>query len=227
MNYTVGVQACSKIFFWLPSTDLLHTLISHFFFSFIFFLISISISRFSFPVLWKIRKFVFQRSASFADCGSCTIESCGSQVVIIRKAKGRKRLMNVQLVLYLKDRQNRRILKNTFEIIFTNSEIPKKEWRLSWLKNTLTKISCNCPFNYLPFVISQIWQPHGYVKDVPVWPLIISGSPHQHRECVQGRSGNAAIWQHGLINYTDNKAKCRHLKKLTCKGTFRQVFFRE
>jgi hypothetical protein len=30
----------------------------------------------------------------------------------------------------------------------------------------------------------------------------------------------------GLINYIDNKAKCRHLKKLTCKGTLRQVFIR-
>jgi hypothetical protein len=29
---------------------------------------------------------------------------------------------------------------------------------------------------------------------------------------------------HGLINYIDTKAKCRHLKILTCKGTFRQVF---
>ncbi len=24
---------------------------------------------------------------------------------------------------------------------------------------------------------------------------------------------------HGLIDYTDTKAKCRHLKKLTCKGS--------
>jgi hypothetical protein len=31
---------------------------------------------------------------------------------------------------------------------------------------------------------------------------------------------------HGLINYIDTKAKCRHLKKLTCKGTLRQVFIR-
>jgi hypothetical protein len=31
---------------------------------------------------------------------------------------------------------------------------------------------------------------------------------------------------HGLINYKDTKAKCRHLKKLTCKGTLRQVFIR-
>ncbi len=31
-------------------------------------------------------------------------------------------------------------------------------------------------------------------------------------------------WQHGLINYTDTKAKYRHIQKLTCKGTLRQVF---
>ncbi len=30
---------------------------------------------------------------------------------------------------------------------------------------------------------------------------------------------------HGLMNYIDTKAKCRH-KKLTCKGTLRQVFIR-
>jgi hypothetical protein len=27
---------------------------------------------------------------------------------------------------------------------------------------------------------------------------------------------------HGLINYKDTKAKCRHLKKFTCKGILRQ-----
>jgi hypothetical protein len=34
---------------------------------------------------------------------------------------------------------------------------------------------------------------------------------------------------HGLINYIDTKAKCRHLKKLTCKGTSRHagVYFSE
>jgi hypothetical protein len=31
---------------------------------------------------------------------------------------------------------------------------------------------------------------------------------------------------HGLINYIDTKAKCRHLKKFTCQGTLRQVFVR-
>jgi hypothetical protein len=30
----------------------------------------------------------------------------------------------------------------------------------------------------------------------------------------------------GLINYKETKAKCRHLKKFTCKGTLRQVFIR-
>jgi hypothetical protein len=31
---------------------------------------------------------------------------------------------------------------------------------------------------------------------------------------------------HGLINCKDTKAKCRHQKKLICKGTLRQVFIR-
>jgi hypothetical protein len=31
---------------------------------------------------------------------------------------------------------------------------------------------------------------------------------------------------HGLINYKDTKTKCRHLKKLTCKGTLGQVIIR-
>jgi hypothetical protein len=31
---------------------------------------------------------------------------------------------------------------------------------------------------------------------------------------------------HGLINFIDTKIKCRHLKKLTCKGTLWQVFIR-
>jgi hypothetical protein len=32
--------------------------------------------------------------------------------------------------------------------------------------------------------------------------------------------------KHGLLNYIDTKAKCRYLKKLTCKETLRQVFIR-
>ncbi len=35
------------------------------------------------------------------------------------------------------------------------------------------------------------------------------------------------IVHHGLINYIDTKAKCRHLKNLTCKRTLRQVFIRD
>jgi hypothetical protein len=31
---------------------------------------------------------------------------------------------------------------------------------------------------------------------------------------------------HGLITYLDTKAKCRHIKKLTCKGTLPQVFIK-
>jgi hypothetical protein len=36
----------------------------------------------------------------------------------------------------------------------------------------------------------------------------------------------AECTDHGLVNYIDNKAKCRHLKKFTCIGTLRQVFIR-
>ena len=32
--------------------------------------------------------------------------------------------------------------------------------------------------------------------------------------------------RHGLINYKDTRTKCRHLKKLTWKGTLRRVFIR-
>ncbi len=31
---------------------------------------------------------------------------------------------------------------------------------------------------------------------------------------------------HGLFNVIDTKAKCRHAKKLICKGTLRQVIIR-
>jgi hypothetical protein len=47
----------------------------------------------------------------------------------------------------------------------------------------------------------------------------------------KGSPGGAAfstsdIPHHGPINYIDTKAKCCHLKKLTCKGSLRQVFSR-
>ncbi len=41
-------------------------------------------------------------------------------------------------------------------------------------------------------------------------------------QCLQ----NIAYRNHGQINYTDIKAKCRHLKKFTCKWTSLQVFIR-
>ncbi len=34
------------------------------------------------------------------------------------------------------------------------------------------------------------------------------------------------LGDNGLINYTFTKTKCRHFKKLTCKGTLRQVFIK-
>ncbi len=47
----------------------------------------------------------------------------------------------------------------------------------------------------------------------------------------EGRGGGHAssdqsLFPWGLINYKYTRAKCRHLKKFTCKGTLRQVFIR-
>ncbi len=46
-----------------------------------------------------------------------------------------------------------------------------------------------------------------------------------HETLVEHRTPEYTI-EHGLINYKDTKTKCRRLKKLTCKGTSRQVFIR-
>jgi hypothetical protein len=44
--------------------------------------------------------------------------------------------------------------------------------------------------------------------------------------CITGRCHTAFNFTHGILNYIETKAKCRHLKKLTCKGILRQVFIR-
>jgi hypothetical protein len=50
----------------------------------------------------------------------------------------------------------------------------------------------------------------------------------RHRECsvLLAHTCCGHTGEHGLINFIDTKAKCRHLKKFTCKGTLRQVFIR-
>jgi hypothetical protein len=50
--------------------------------------------------------------------------------------------------------------------------------------------------------------------------LAVLKSPRNHYVHL----ANSAI--HGLINYIDTKAKCRHRKKFTWKETLRQVFIR-
>jgi hypothetical protein len=45
------------------------------------------------------------------------------------------------------------------------------------------------------------------------------GLPAAHRQ-----SDKVVAPGHGLINYIDTKAKCRHLKKISSDGTLRQVF---
>jgi hypothetical protein len=41
---------------------------------------------------------------------------------------------------------------------------------------------------------------------------------------IHGRIKYLHSLPNGLINYIDTKSKCRYLKKVTCKGTLRQVF---
>ncbi len=44
------------------------------------------------------------------------------------------------------------------------------------------------------------------------------------RKGLRTRKVDVQCMVHGLINYIDIKAKCRHLKNFTCKGTLLQVF---
>ncbi len=47
--------------------------------------------------------------------------------------------------------------------------------------------------------------------------------PHTFLSLIPDRKDSVGKGR-GLINFIYTKAKCRHLKKLTCKGTLRQVF---
>jgi hypothetical protein len=68
---------------------------------------------------------------------------------------------------------------------------------------------------------------------VQMWGFIVqTAEENSHGKwgfCTEGcktAAGNHVACVHGLINNKDTKAKSHHLKKLTCKGTWRQVFIR-
>jgi hypothetical protein len=63
-------------------------------------------------------------------------------------------------------------------------------------------------------------------------PLLV-GYPAYDPDCIlcEGMWASASLVSthplgHGLINNIDTKAKCCHLKKLTCKGTLWPMFIR-
>ncbi len=64
------------------------------------------------------------------------------------------------------------------------------------------------------------------------WFLLQTAEENSHGKwgfCTEGcktAAGNHVACVHRLINYIDIKAKCRLLKKMTCEGTWRQVFIR-
>ncbi len=65
-------------------------------------------------------------------------------------------------------------------------------------------------------------------KDFHVFPSY-SHPPNKHATHMHFHRGHLSIkkicggkeYMHGLINYIDTKAKCRHLKKFICKGILR------
>jgi hypothetical protein len=61
-----------------------------------------------------------------------------------------------------------------------------------------------------------------FLAKITVVDIIIC---HYKSPCVLSKSF-IGYGGHGLINYIDTKAKCRHLKKLTCKVALREVFTR-
>jgi hypothetical protein len=48
----------------------------------------------------------------------------------------------------------------------------------------------------------------------------------RHRLFKNSSSESEDSFSHGIINFIDAKAKCRHLKKFIRKGTLRQLFIR-
>jgi hypothetical protein len=68
-----------------------------------------------------------------------------------------------------------------------------------------------CPFDLL-----QVKLRYGHLEH---WFLLLKKRPR-----LSIVPDHMKIPAHGLIIYKDTKAKCRHLKKLTCKGTLQQVF---
>ena len=56
----------------------------------------------------------------------------------------------------------------------------------------------------------------------PGIPQLTAGTPGYHQP--SGEASQGVGWNRGKIRLIEGKAKCRHLKKLTWKGTLRQLF---
>jgi hypothetical protein len=67
------------------------------------------------------------------------------------------------------------------------------------------------------------------IKCNAYWPDVVGDSRKYSNLTIQlfdiaEVSYAASLYWHGQINCKDSKAKCRHLKKITGKGTLQQVF---
>jgi hypothetical protein len=73
-----------------------------------------------------------------------------------------------------------------------------------------------------------LWYLYEYVDKYLIM-IIPTNSDIERNPCIDVLLGKTFLYlkvnyYHGLINYMNTKAKCRHLQKLTSKGTLQQVF---
>jgi hypothetical protein len=109
-----------------------------------------------------------------------------------------------------------------------NTHTSHKGLRLKCMRSVLPFKKCpivQSSSHYTPFVIYKL-------RKVLLRHILISSKSQRHSYTITVLHKMDTCFKsqytvdHGLINYIDIKAKCRHLKILTCKKTLRQVFIR-
>jgi hypothetical protein len=100
------------------------------------------------------------------------------------------------------DLKRDRILKNLYGLLYTG--LGRTTWNLLFFWNLLKKLS---------HAIVRLYEKYKAVR-------------YYDNLLVTLYLANGQYWHCQPWTNVDTKAKCRHLKKLTCKGTLRQVFIR-
>ncbi len=112
---------------------------------------------------------------------------------------------------------------------------PKASFKTAWRKYVEEKPRTATPYSsrssFVSVCISNsswvgLWQmtgniPYQLFLNLPMVLKTTAGLKRASKR-IQQSVGS----EHELINYKDTKTKFRHLKKITCKGTLRQVFIK-